>query len=281
MDQATRPATASTEGAGAIGIPGLRHAVVVLTGASSGIGLASARLLATRAQTLVVHGLDPVASDDGTYVAGDFRRFASVAATARRILEVTDRVDVLINNAGMPGAPERSLTADGHEVTWQVNLLAGALLTELLLRRIAPGGRIVNVASATHYGATLDLEDLELARGPYSPVRAYAHSKLAIVTYSAWLARRLAPSGVDVVSVHPGVIDTGLLHAMFGAGGAPVDDAASVLADLAERRLTSGGYYDEDRLARPNPQALERALQDGLARHVRAATARLAPLTER
>jgi NAD(P)-dependent dehydrogenase (short-subunit alcohol dehydrogenase family) len=256
----------------------LRHATVVLTGGSSGIGLACARRLAPRAQSLVVHGLDPVDpggwdAGDVHYVTGDFRRLATVADTARRILEVTGRIDILINNAGLPGPPRRTLTADGHEVTWQVNLLAGALLGELLLPRIPAGGRILNVASATHYGAALDLDDLELARGPYSPAGVYAHSKLAIVTYSAWLARRVADAGVDVVSVHPGVVDTNLLHAMFGPGGAPAGRAATVLADLAERELVTGGYYDEDRLAIPNRQALDRSLQDGLVRHVQTATA--------
>jgi NAD(P)-dependent dehydrogenase (short-subunit alcohol dehydrogenase family) len=255
----------------------LRHAVVVLTGGSSGIGLACARRLAPRAGSLVLHGLDAAAPDVGEtglqYVTGDFRRLAAVADTARRILERTDRIDILINNAGMPGPPRRSQTADGHEVTWQVNLLAGALLTELLLPRMPEGARIMNVASATHYGATLDLDDLELAHGPYSATGAYAHSKLAIVTYSAWLAQRVADAGVDVVSVHPGVIDTGLLHAMFGPGGAPVGRAATVLVDLAGRELVTGGYYDEHRPAIPNRQALDRSVQDGLARHVRTATA--------
>ena len=86
------------------------------------------------------------------------------------------------------------MTADGHEATLQVNLLAGALLADRLLPLIPRGGRVVNVSSATHYSASLDLDDLELARGPYSPVRAYARSKLAVVAYSAWLARELAPA---------------------------------------------------------------------------------------
>lgn len=249
--------------------------VVVLTGGSSGIGLATARRLAQWARRLVVHGLEPPPPLRGPgefrSVEGDFLQLASVAETARRIGEVTDGVDVLINNAGMPGPPRRTMTADGHEATLQVNLLAGALLADRLLPLIPRGGRVVNVSSATHYSAALDLDDLELARGPYSPVRAYARSKLAVVAYSAWLARELGPADVDVVSVHPGVISTGLLHAMFGAGGAPVERAAAVLDDLAQRPLTTGGYYDEHELATPNPEALDPSVQDRLAGFVRAA----------
>ena len=241
------------------------QAIVVLTGGSSGIGLATARQLEGRVGRLIVHGLD------GDTVRGDYRELASVAGTAERIAELTDRVDVLINNAGIPGPPRRTVTADGHEVTLQVNLLAGALLTDLLLPLIPETGRVVNVASATHYSASLDLDDLELERGSYSPVRAYAHSKLALVTYSTWLAGELAQ---DVVSVHPGVIGTGLLHAMFGPGGAPVERAASVLVDLAGRELESGAYYDEHEPAAPNPDALDRGSQERLARYVEAAIRR-------
>jgi NAD(P)-dependent dehydrogenase (short-subunit alcohol dehydrogenase family) len=243
----------------------LEQATVVLTGASSGIGAAAATLLDGRVGRLILHGLGSEAM-----IAGDFRRLESVAGTARTISRLTDRVDVLINNAGIPGPPDRTVTADGHEVTLQVNVLAGALLSDRLLPLLPRGGRIVNVASATHYGASLD-GDFELAAGEYSAVRAYSHSKLAVVTYSNWLARELEPAGVDVVSVHPGVISTGLLHAMFGAGGAPVDRAASVLVDLAARPLTTGAYYDEHDVAAPNPVALDLATQERLARYVRAA----------
>jgi NAD(P)-dependent dehydrogenase (short-subunit alcohol dehydrogenase family) len=247
------------------------QSVVVLTGGSSGIGLAAAKLLARSARLLVVHGVGPVPPelpDAAVYLDGDFRRFSAVTKLAERIAAVTDRVDVLINNAGIPGPPRRSETPDGHEVTFQVNVLAGALLTERLLGRIPAGGRVVNVGSATHYSATLDPDDPELKPERYSSVSAYAHSKLAITTYSAWLAEQVAP---DVVSVHPGVISTGLLHAMFGAGGAPVDDAAQVLLDLAGRPLTTGAYYDEHNASTPNPQALDRDTQTRLARYIRAA----------
>ena len=256
----------------------LAGAVVVLTGGTSGIGRATARLLAPLARRLVVQGPEPDGRrvlDQGVpdtseleYVSGDFRRLASAAAVAEAVAERCERVDVLINNAGVPGSPRRSVTADGHETTLQVNLLAGALLTDRLLPAIPAGGRIINVASATHYGASLDLDDLELARTPYSPAGAYAHSKLAIVAYSAWLTRQPAAAGIDVVSVHPGVVSTGLLHAMFGPGGEPATTAASVLVDLSRRPLKTGAYYDEDRIATPNSQALDHTTQDRLAGYV-------------
>ena len=145
------------------------------------------------------------------------------------------------------------------------------MLASLLTPLIPAGGRIINVASATHYSASLDRLDPEAVHGPYSPVRAYAHSKLAMVTYTAWLARELAPAGVDVISVHPGVISTDLLHAMFGAGGARVEEAASVLAELTRRPVTTGAYYDELRPATPNPEALDLATQEWEASYVHTA----------
>ena len=137
-------------------------------------------------------------------------------------------------------------TGDGHERTLQVNYLAMVLLTELLEPRLADGARVVNLASATHAMAQLDLPDLELQRG-YSPVRAYARSKLAIVMYTRWLAGRM-PRGITAVSIQPGVIDTGLLHAMFGSiGGSVGTGADSILSALAVD-ARGGEYYDEGRL---------------------------------
>jgi NAD(P)-dependent dehydrogenase (short-subunit alcohol dehydrogenase family) len=149
-----------------------------------------------------------------------------------------------------------------------VNLLAGALLTDLLTPLLSRGGRVINVSSQTHYTASFDPDDPEDARSPYSPVRAYAHSKLAVVIHSISLARRLQPVGVDVVSVHPGVISTGLLHAMFLAGGASPAAAASVLLDLAERELETGAFYDEHEPATPNREALDRRAQAQLEQYV-------------
>ena len=250
----------------------LPSSTVVLTGATSGIGLAAARRLAGAVGTLILQGPEPQSAvadrlpDGGgvtgvTYLSADFRRLDGVRAAAGRIGELTGGIDVLINNAGIPGAPRRTVTPDGIEATLQVNYLALVLLTELLLERIPAGGRVVNVSSATHRSVSLALDDLGLERSGYSDVRAYAQSKLAIVTYSLWLARELAPRGVQVVSLSPGVISTGLLHAMFGAGGAPVERGAANVVDAATLDLRSGDYVDDGEVVPPSAEARDPAVQ--------------------
>ncbi|MFC9909955.1 SDR family NAD(P)-dependent oxidoreductase [Streptomyces sp. NPDC127197] len=118
---------------------------VVLTGATSGIGQAAARLLAPHATQLILHGpqrpqeviqqleeLRASSAGEVHYVQADFDSLAMVRALASEISKITDRLDVLINNAGRPGAPRRRLSQDGNEATLQTNYLAAVLLTELL-----------------------------------------------------------------------------------------------------------------------------------------------------
>jgi NAD(P)-dependent dehydrogenase (short-subunit alcohol dehydrogenase family) len=229
---------------------------------------------------LFVHGLEPEsevvemlsglrAASPGTdvvYVRADFDRLTDVTALVEAVTRHGAAPDLLINNAGRPGAPRRTLSADGYEATLQTNYLALVALTSALLGTLADAdrARIINVASRTHLSATLALDDLQLEH-EYSPVAAYAHSKLAIVTYTCWLARQLESSPVEAASLHPGVISTGLLHAMFGGGGAPAEVGADSIVSLVQRPVgVNGRYFDEDRPATPHPDALVTEQQDRL-----------------
>jgi NAD(P)-dependent dehydrogenase (short-subunit alcohol dehydrogenase family) len=252
----------------------------LLTGATQGIGKATARGLCPFVDVLVLHGLEPQAqvqqsldelrrlspATEVVYLSADYGRLANVGELAAAVRERVGGLELVINNAGRPGPPDRTLSADGHEVTFQTNYLAPVALTTGLLPTLvqADRARVINVASATHYSARLSLDDLELEHG-YSPVSAYAHSKLALVTYTCWLARQLDSDRVEAVSLHPGVISTGLLHAMFGAGGDSVEHGARNIVSLARRAPgLNGEYFDEDAPARPNPEALEIGNQERL-----------------
>ncbi|GAB7043936.1 MULTISPECIES: SDR family NAD(P)-dependent oxidoreductase [Catenuloplanes] len=248
---------------------------VVLTGATSGIGEAAARLLAPSVRTLVIQGPEP-ASDvaplikelggetDVHYVRADFTSFAQVRRAGTEIRAAVPAIDVLVNNAGVPGAGRRRVTTDGNERTLQVNYLALTLLTQRLLPAIHRGGRIVNVSSTTHRMTGLALDDLNLTDG-YDAVRAYAQSKLAILSYSLRLAGELAGRGVDVVTISPGVISTGLLHAMFGGGGVRVEHGGRRVIEAITAEVPTGTYIDDGEIVAPSDEARDPSVAAALA----------------
>lgn len=263
---------------------------VVLTGATSGIGRATAAALAAEAGTLVVHGPEPhddvrpvlhefrSAMSPGAsliYLPADYSDLTNVVALAEGIRRETTHVDVLVNNAARPGAPRWTSTPDGHETTLQINYLAPVLLTTLLQDLIGAHGpgRIVNVTSATHLAASLHLDDLDLARQAYTAAGAYAHSKLALVTETCRLAGTLRGNGTEAVSVHPGVIRTRLLHAMFSISGDSPAQAAQTMLKVIGRDGDNGTYYDERRPAPPNPLAERPDVQQRLGELTTAALA--------
>jgi NAD(P)-dependent dehydrogenase (short-subunit alcohol dehydrogenase family) len=251
-----------------VSAPDHRFGTVVLTGATSGIGEATARLLASRADTLVLHGPEPVAevarlladlralgAARVQYVGADFTRLDAVVRAAREVHDLApDGIHLLINNAGVPGAPERIVTLDGFERTLQVNALAPALLTRLLVPALPPGARIVNVGSSAHRVERFHFDDVDL-RGDYSPVAAYARAKLAMVTWSSLLAEEEAETTTTVVALCPGLNDTPLSAAMMGRiGGSPAHGAARVL-HAATAAVPSGSYLESDRVVEPSREA--------------------------
>ncbi|MGX7680748.1 SDR family NAD(P)-dependent oxidoreductase [Jatrophihabitans sp. DSM 45814] len=253
---------------------------IFLTGATSGIGRETALALAPSAGELLLHGPEPEAAVNNlvnevqlrlrpggrvVYLQADYGRLEDVVRLAEQVRLQTQELHVLINNAAIPGAPDRAMSSDGNELTFQVNYLAPVALTALLREHLQTeaGGRIVNISSATHLSATLHWDDLDLAVG-YAPTTAYAQSKLALVTYTCWLAAQLPAPDIEAVSMHPGVISTGLLHAMFSIGGEPARLAAHRIVAVASRTADNGSYYDEARQAAPNPIALDIEAQNRL-----------------
>ncbi|HYM49705.1 MAG TPA: SDR family NAD(P)-dependent oxidoreductase, partial [Candidatus Limnocylindrales bacterium] len=201
----------------------LEGKTILITGATSGIGLEASVALAAMGGRLVMVGRDPaktaarvaeVTARSGSSRVASLLCDLSSQSEVRRLAEAVrtryDRLDVLINNAGTVYM-KRTLTEDGLEATFAVNYLSAFLLTNLLLHLLeqsAPA-RIVTVSSVGHYDGTMDFDDLGFQRG-YRIMRAYSRSKLAEVLFTRELARRLQGTGVTANCLHPGAVATSI-----------------------------------------------------------------------
>ena len=253
----------------------------VVTGATNGIGRATAHALAEMGAAVVVHGRNAAAVETVRRVITDATRNAQVTgvladfsslADVRRMageLAAQGRIDVLVNNAGTM-ARARKTTADGFEWQFGVNHLAPFLLTNLLLDTLkrSDSARIVTVASQAHRRGTIDFEDFQLERTRYSGFRAYGASKLANILFTSELSRRLAGTGITANCLHPGVVATNI----FNAGGvvgkiigllgrwfllSPSDGAATsvYLASSPDVAGVTGRYFDKCREVAPTSAA--------------------------
>ncbi len=263
--------------------------VALITGATDGIGRATATALADRGFAVLVHGRDAgrattvadtirSAGGEARAVVADLAQLADVARLAAELQAGNAaRLDILVNNAGVAfrgGA--RHLSADGFELTFAVNHLAHMLLTlELLplleatghVRGAAGPARVATVASELHARGRLDFDDLQ-GEHRYAGGAAYAQSKLANVLFARALARRVDPRAVVSHALHPGVVKTKLLRDGFGSnGGVSVERGAAtsvVVATSPEAGRTTGGYWAHEQPAPPAPQALDDALGERL-----------------
>ncbi|MBM7808278.1 NAD(P)-dependent dehydrogenase (short-subunit alcohol dehydrogenase family) [Geodermatophilus bullaregiensis] len=255
----------------------LDEQTVLITGATDGLGRALARDLAGRGMTVLVHGrdrargqavVDELGSRARLYLA-DLASLAQVRAMAAAIKADVDRLDVLVSNAGIgrevPGGPARQESADGVELRFAVNYLAGYLLTrELLpLLRAAGSARIVNVSSAAQM--LLDLDDVHLTRG-YSGTRAYSQSKLAQILSTVDLAEELEGTGITVNALHPATfMPTKIVATPTSTIEEGVEATARLVVDPALEGVT-GRYFDGLRETRAHEQAYDPAARAALRR---------------
>lgn len=248
--------------------------VILVTGATDGIGLETAKELAVFGHEVVLHGRSMektqhareailrAAPNATLHTAhADLADPAGIRRMAQELAARLPRLDVLINSAGMY-MKERILTREGFETTLAVNYLAPFLLTNLLLPLLkkSPEPRVVTVSSIAHQSGRIAFDNLNAERH-FDAYLAYANSKLADALFASELARRepwLASN-----SLHPGVIDTKLLHAGFDMKGAAVTVGAQTPVFLAASpavRGMTGKYFDRCAVAPPLPEVEDEQL---------------------
>ncbi len=255
----------------------------LVTGSTDGVGRVVARRLGAAGFHVIVHGrdqsrgaslVDEIEATGGSaeFLAADLASLAEVRLLADTVIRKAPRLELLINNAGIgSGGPgdRRRTSAEGHELHFMANYLAGFLLTHLLLPRLkesAPA-RIVNVASAGQQ--PLDFADLMLERG-YSGTRAYCQSKLAQIMFTIDLAEELRGTSVTVNALHPATyMNTTMVRQAGVTPISSVEEGAEAILNLAlspalEGR--SGLYFNGLREARANAQAYDAAARQELQR---------------
>jgi NAD(P)-dependent dehydrogenase (short-subunit alcohol dehydrogenase family) len=258
--------------------------ICVITGATRGIGRATAAGLARLGATVV---LIARRHEDGertsreiadnspvppAVVTADLASQASIRDAAAELRRLYPHLHVLVNNAGLI-TRRRELTSDGLELQFAVNHLAYFLLTNLLLDQLKAGApsRIINVSSGAHSGAQLDFDDLQGERG-YDGNRAYSRTKLANILFTYELARRLQGTGVTANCLHPGVIGTQLLAdymgipiagralaRTFGASPEKGAETSIYLATSPDVETVTGKYFEAKRERRSSRESYDEA----------------------
>ena len=264
--------------------------VCLVTGATNGIGFATATALAAQGATVIAHGRNRTKGEhavqemmritgnrDISFVQADFTSLAQVRTLANELNAQLPRLDVLVNNAALT-ASQRKLTVDGHERIFAANHLAPFLLTNLLLDKLkasAPA-RIVVVSSAGHRAAKLDMNDLTSER-KFGVMTVYGNSKLGNILFVRALNRRLSGTGVTINALHPGLVRTNLgdeggtwMKVLLKASTffmlSPEEGASTsvYLATSPQVEGRSGDYYWKCKPAPTSDQARDDALAERL-----------------
>jgi len=250
----------------------LERQTVLVTGATDGLGKRVAAELAQRGARVLLHGrseerlrqtVEEVGAETRSerlrYYLADFSSLGKVRDLAGRLLSDGERLDVLVNNAGIISR-EHSESQDGYELTFAVNYLSHFLLTGLLLPLLSDHApvRIVNVASAGQ--SPVDFEDPMLERD-YDAITAYSQSKLAQIMFTFELAERLSDTRVSVNALHPAsLMNTKMVNETFGYTMSTIEEGAEATVHLAvspELEGVTGCYFDGQREARADTQAYD------------------------
>ncbi|WP_054113202.1 SDR family NAD(P)-dependent oxidoreductase [Marinagarivorans algicola] len=251
------------------------HKTILITGATDGIGLATAKTLTKLGHRVLLHGRSATKlaqaqkavaqaankSDSAIEVfLADLSTMDAVRALVTAVLAKHIHLDVLINNAGIFKTTQ-PITPDGFDVRFAVNTLAPYLLTQQLLPIIPRQGRVINLSSAAQ--APVNLEALVGTVKIADDFTAYAQSKLAITAWSRQLATTLASAGPIIIAVNPGsMLGSKMVQEGFGVQGSDLNIGADILcrAALADEFLdATGKYFDNDAkcFAPPHPDALD------------------------
>ncbi|HIF38283.1 MAG TPA: SDR family NAD(P)-dependent oxidoreductase [Gemmatimonadetes bacterium] len=259
--------------------------VILVTGSTGGLGREVARRLGSQGAHVIVHGCNSergnelveqiIAEGSGSarFYRADFSSLQEIRALGERILADYSRLDVLINNAGFGSAPDqRMISEDGHELRFQVNYLAGFLLTKMLMPLILDSqpSRIVNVSSAAQ--TAIDFDDVMIENN-FSGGRAYAQSKLAQILFTLDLAEELQGTEVIPVSLHPATyMDTEMVRRAGVEPRTSVNEGADAVMHLVRSEdIVPGQYFRGMEIGRAHDQAhdpeardLLRILSEGL-----------------
>ena len=260
----------------------IENKTVLVTGSTDGVGRLVARRLADQGARVLIHGRDRTRGErllkeiraahrgSAAFLPADFSSLAEVRRLADTVRQTCDRLDILINNAGIGSggaAGKRETSQDGLELRFAVNYLAGFLLTRALLPLLMLGkpARIVNVSSLGQH--PIDFDDVMLTRG-YSGSRAYAQSKLAQIMFTFDLARELEPDTVTANCLHPATYMATTMVRQSGVTPiSTVEEGAEAILNLAvadELDGCSGQFYNGLRPSKPNPQAYDDAARERL-----------------
>jgi NAD(P)-dependent dehydrogenase (short-subunit alcohol dehydrogenase family) len=253
---------------------------VLVTGSTEGLGRAVALALGAQGAHVIVHGrnaeggqavVDEIArggKGSASFHAADFSSLETVRQFADTIARTYPKLDLLVNNAGVaiPSGQPRRVSADGHELQFQVNYLAGWILTNRLRQNLKAGApsRVVNISSVA--GSPIDFDDVMLEK-PGAAGRGYGQSKLAQVTMTVALAPAFEKDGITMIALHPATLmNTGMVSDLGMRPATTVDEGRDhVMSLVTAPTLQPGAYYVRGKVAAPaNPQPNDPAAREKL-----------------